>query len=115
MKYYMISASGISGTGVSYNDEMPDGAVECTQAQYEDQSSWVLVDGSIVAAAVPTAALSSQATTALDIARAYVRDNYTILNEATPDIWVTYLKSLMAIANGTDTISTTLPTRPASP
>lgn len=58
--------------------------------------------------------IATQAEIALATARAYVSNNYTMLNEATPTEWVTYLKSLMAIANGTDTTSTTLPTAPAS-
>lgn len=58
--------------------------------------------------------LPQQATNALSEARTYVNNTYTILNEATPDSWVTYLKALMAIADGTDTTSTALPTAPAS-
>ncbi|MFT9149555.1 hypothetical protein [Acetobacter sp.] len=57
--------------------------------------------------------LATQAVSALASARAYVSNTYTMLNEATPDAWVTYLKALMAIAGGTDTTSTTLPTAPA--
>lgn len=57
--------------------------------------------------------LSTQADTALASARTYVYNNYGILNEATPDDWVTYIKALMAISNGTDTTSTILPTQPA--
>ncbi|MFT9147949.1 MAG: hypothetical protein ABF502_04095 [Acetobacter sp.] len=61
-----------------------------------------------------TQTLAQQASAALAIARTYVSNTYTMLNEATPDAWVTYLKALMAIAGGTDTTSTTLPTAPAS-
>ena len=57
---------------------------------------------------------ATQAASALATARTYVNNNYTMLNEPTPDAWVTYLKALMAIANGTDTTSTTLPTAPTS-
>ncbi|KXV49734.1 hypothetical protein AD945_03650 [Gluconobacter albidus] len=60
------------------------------------------------------APLTDQATTALANARTYVQNNYTMLNEATPDAWVTYLKALMAIANGTDTKSKTLPSVPSA-
>ncbi|MFT8368928.1 MAG: hypothetical protein ABF646_09265 [Acetobacter papayae] len=72
--------------------------------------------GGIVAYTPPaaTATLAAQATTALAAARTYVYNNYGILNEATPDAWVAYLKALMAIANGTDTTSTALPTEPAT-
>lgn len=58
--------------------------------------------------------LKTQAQSALTTARTYVSNNYTMLNEATPDEWVTYLKALMAIANGTDTTSNTLPTVPTT-
>lgn len=44
-------------------------------------------------------------------ARATVYNNYDILNEATPDEWVVYIKALMAITNGKDTTSTALPTQ----
>lgn len=54
------------------------------------------------------------AASALSTARTYVYNNYGILNEDTPTDWVTYLKSLMAISNGTDTTSTALPTAPTS-
>ena len=57
--------------------------------------------------------LKTQAQSALATARTYVSNNYTMLNEATPDAWVTYLKALMAIAAGTDTTSTVLPEQPA--
>ncbi|MFT9360753.1 hypothetical protein [Acetobacter okinawensis] len=56
--------------------------------------------------------LAVQASSALAAARTEVYNSYGILNEATPDAWVTYLKALMAIANGTDTTSTALPTQP---
>lgn len=56
--------------------------------------------------------LKTQAQSALATARQTVWDEYGSINEATPDVWVTYLKALMAIANGTDTTSTTLPTAP---
>lgn len=56
--------------------------------------------------------LATQASTALTEARQMVWNEYGSLNEATPDAWVTYLKALMAIANGTDTTSTSLPTAP---
>ena len=63
---------------------------------------------------VPPVPIATQAETALVSARTYVNNNYTMLNEATPTEWVVYLKALMAIANGTDTTSTTLPTAPTS-
>ncbi|OUI89167.1 hypothetical protein HK17_15935 [Acetobacter indonesiensis] len=73
-------------------------------------------DGAIVdyTAPVPAIPLATQAATALATARTYVTNNYTMLNESTPATWVTYLKALMAITNGTDTTSTELPAEPAS-
>lgn len=50
---------------------------------------------------------------ALTNARTYVYNNYSILNEPIPEDWVTYIKALMAISNGTDTTSTTLPMKPS--
>lgn len=58
--------------------------------------------------------LKTQAQSALATARQTVWDEYGSINEKTPDNWVTYLKALMAIVNGTDTTSTTLPTAPTS-
>lgn len=58
--------------------------------------------------------LKTQAQSALATARQTVWDEYGSINESTPDNWVTYLKALMAIANGTDTTITTLPTAPTS-
>lgn len=56
----------------------------------------------------------SDGVSALAIARQTVWDEYGSINDPTPDAWVTYLKALMAIVNGTDTTITTLPTAPAS-
>lgn len=63
---------------------------------------------------VPSVTLANQATYALSKARNYVNNYYTMLNEATPDDWVTYLKALMAIEKGSDTASTKLPEPPAT-
>ncbi|WP_049762851.1 hypothetical protein [Gluconacetobacter diazotrophicus] len=57
--------------------------------------------------------LTTQASSALSSARIFVYNNYGILNEATPDVWVSYIKSLMAISSGADTTSTSLPSLPA--
>lgn len=76
-----------------------------------DKSSNQLVDYVPPVRVVP---LKTRAATALASARTYVNNNYTILNEPTPTEWVTYLKALMAIANGTDTTSTVLPTAPTA-
>lgn len=69
-----------------------------------------IIDYTPPAAPVP---LATQAQSALASARQTVWDEYGSLNETTPDNWVTYLKALMAIANGTDTTSQALPVHPA--
>jgi hypothetical protein len=74
----------------------------------------IVVDGAVSTYTPPALTLAAQATAALSTARTTVYNNYGILNEATPDAWVTYLKALMAIADGTDTTSTALPSAPAS-
>lgn len=73
-------------------------------------------DGKIVdyTAPVEPVPLTTQAASALSVARQTVWDEYGSINEATPDAWVTYLKALAAIVNGTDTTSTTLPTAPTT-
>lgn len=58
--------------------------------------------------------LSDKAKSCLSKARDHVYHNYGILNEPTPDEWVSYLRALMAIVNGTDTASTELPQEPVS-
>ena len=85
----------------------------------DEWAARALVNQVVVGGAVSTytplpLTLAEQATAALSIARTTVYNNYGILNEATPDAWVTYLKALMAIAAGTDTTSTALPTEPTS-
>ena len=77
-------------------------------------SDQILVNGAIEQYTPPAITLTAQAATALSAARTTVYNNYGILNEATPGVWVTYLKALMAIANGTDTTSTALPRAPTS-
>ena len=74
----------------------------------------IVVDGAVSTYTPPALTLAAQATAALSTARTSVYNNYGILNEATPDAWVTYLKALIAIADGTDTTSTALPTEPTS-
>lgn len=60
----------------------------------------------------PPPPLREQARPALAAARQYVSENYTMINEETPQEWVDYLKKLMAIASGRDTTSTALPSPP---
>lgn len=61
----------------------------------------------------PGPSLKEQAQSALQQARMTVYNNYGILGEPTPAVWVTYLRALMAIASGTDTITTALPAAPS--
>ena len=95
---YAITASEYADRQTNYRE------------QYYDTATRKLAD---YVAPVVVATLADQATAALSTARTYVSNNYTMLNETTPDAWVTYLKALMAIANGTDTTSTALPSAPA--
>lgn len=85
--------------------DLGEGAVEVTQEQF---------DAACDAIMNPVLTLAQQATSALASARTYVSYNYTMLNEATPDAWVTYLKALMAISSGSDTTSAALPAAPAT-
>ena len=115
MKYYFITlADGSGAPGMCYSDTLPDGAVACTQEQYENSANYMLENGVVVPFTPPAVTVAQQAVTALAAARTYVSNTYTMLNEATPDAWVTYLKALMAIANGADTTSTALPNAPAA-
>lgn len=106
-----------------YTDK-PDWLPEATSMVPLTEDQWsarqfvnqVIKDGQVVTETpdAPVIPLKTQASTALSTARTYVYNNYGILNEDTPDDWVTYIKALMAISNGTDTASTTLPTAPKS-
>ncbi|GBR32426.1 hypothetical protein HKD21_11440 [Gluconobacter cerevisiae] len=104
-------------------DNVPDASnmIPLTEAQWNDPTFRLPVGKGVkgkrvvdYTAPVYVAPLSDQAQTALADARTYVQNNYTMLNEATPDAWVTYLKALMAIDNGTDTKSKTLPSAPSA-
>ena len=115
MKYYFIKLENdLVAPGICMSGNIPAGAVECSQEQYNNSGNYTLENGVIVAYTAPVIPLKTQATSALSTARTYVYNNYGILNEATPDAWVAYLKALMAIANGTDTTSTALPSAPTS-
>lgn len=81
---------------------LPSGFFACTASEYAAAKS-AFMDS-----------LQIQATNALSAGRTYVSNNYTMLNKATPDAWVTYLESLMAISDGDDTTSTSLPTAPVT-
>jgi hypothetical protein len=71
------------------------------------------VQGGAIVDCIQTDTLPVRAQAALNAARAYVQNTYLIINEATPDAWVAYIKALMAIANGSDTAATALPVQPA--
>ena len=76
--------------------------------------SMAVIDGKLqdYAQPAPVVPLQTQAATLLKSQQAYVMQNYAIYGDDTPAEWLTYLKALRAIANGTDTTSTTLPTQP---
>ena len=76
---------------------------------------WQIKDGKLTEYTTPPVLvpLKDQAVAALQRGRMNVYNNYGIIGEPTPVSWVAYLKALMAIANGTDTTSTTLPTAPS--
>lgn len=57
--------------------------------------------------------LKDQAAMVLKTQQAYVMQTYAIYGDDTPPKWITYLKALRAIANGTDTTSTALPSVPS--
>ena len=88
--------------------------IALTQAEWDARSlvNQIVVNGAITTYTAPAPTLAEQASSAVTSARAYIYNNYGILNEPTPDAWVTYLKALMAIASGADTTSTALPTKP---
>lgn len=90
--------------------------IALTQAEWDARAlvNQIVVNGAVTTYTAPAPTLAEQAAPAISAARSYIYNNYGMLNEATPDAWVTYLKALMAIANGTDTTSTALPAAPAT-
>lgn len=75
-------------------------------------SSQILVDGKIEQYTPPAITVAEQAATLLKTEQAAVMQRFTVYGDDTPADWVTYLKALRAIANGTDTTSTALPEAP---
>ena len=115
MKYYFIKLENdLVAPGICMSGNIPAGAVECSQEQYNNSGNYTLENGVIVAYTAPPNQLAIQAASALATARTYIYNNYGILNEDTPEDWVAYIKELMAIANGSDTTSTDLPTAPTT-
>lgn len=105
--------------------EVPDG-VEYVQMEGMDDAKWppLQQDYSPKALAAgtnkiipytppePVIPLTVQAQSALNAARQTVYNEYASLNEPTPEEWVSYMKQLISISNGTDTTSTKLPAAP---
>lgn len=80
------------------------------RTQYYDTNTGMLAD--YVAPVIPVP-LSVQAQSLLQTQQTYVMQTYTLYGDVTPPDWLSYLKALRAIANGTDTTSIVLPTEPA--
>lgn len=69
-------------------------------------------NGLITTYILPSPPLKEQADQALEDGKRYIMNNYMVFNDPTPDNWVTYLKTLRDISDGTDTTSTKLPQSP---
>lgn len=78
--------------------------------QFLKEGAAKLVNG-IVTAYMPNM-LPKQAENSLAQARISLYNHYSIYGEPIPQAWISYLKQLQAIANGTDTTSTSLPAQP---
>lgn len=113
-KYYLQAFSAGATPGVCLSGDIPNGAVECTLDQYNNAASYTVSNGAIVARVIPTLSLQQQAASLLPQQQASVMQTYTVYGEDTPTAWLTYLKALRAIANGTDTTSVALPTAPTT-
>lgn len=102
-------------------DNVPDASnmIPVTETQWNDPTFRLPIGkgvnkGQVVDYTAPAYVppLTDQAQAALMAARTYVQDNFIYLGETPTQDWIDYQKALMAIANGTDTTSTSLPTRP---
>ena len=60
----------------------------------------------------PPLTLKDMATIAFMNAKSIVYDNYGIINEPTPDVWVKYIKELLSIMKGNNPKVTSLPLPP---
>lgn len=138
MSLYYGNLNGVYGFFDSTLGTVPDGSVQITDTQHaqlldaQSKGADLSISGARVVASDykgnvidltamkatdkfdQPASLASQAASALVTARVYVMNNFYLLAETPTAEWVTYQKALIAIANGTDTTSTTLPTAPAS-
>lgn len=83
--------------------------------QRPERTLWQIKDGKLAPYTSPTPVipLKDRASTALQQARKTVYNNYSIIGFPTPAAWVTYLRALMAIEDGTDTASVSLPIPPS--
>ena len=70
-------------------------------------------DGKVVSYAAPAPTLAQQAKAALVQAQAATWAKFGSLGQTVTDAWITYQKALAAIADGSDTTSTTLPSAPS--
>lgn len=112
MKYYLMTLNGTTVPGLAVSDVLPEGAVECTEDQYQAPLSWAIVNGSLTAVTPPAIPLADQASMKLVSQKTYIMEEYLVYGLAVPDDWATYMQALKAIASGTDTTSTTLPLSP---
>ena len=113
-KYYFLPIeNGRVAPGVCSSGALPATAVECTYEQYTKSAYYTVNNGVITASQPPALPLKTQAQTMLRTQQTYVMQTYTLYGDDTPPDWLSYLKTLRAIANGTDTTSTILPTPPA--
>lgn len=87
--------------------------VAMTKDQWDNRLyvNQVIKDG-VISTETPIISLTDQASSALSTARSYITNFYIMLGEAPSSDMISYQKALMAIINGTDTTSTTLPTKP---
>jgi len=134
--YFLASGPGFYDSRIS---AVPDGSVAVPADTYEsimtainngallsadssgnpvikDGSGNVIAPPSVKAdtSYAPVQTLQSKAQSELAMQQALVMRTYTVFGDATPDAWITYLKALRAIANGSDTTSTALPDRPVA-
>lgn len=70
-------------------------------------------NGLITTYILPSIPVKEQAQQALAEGKQYVMGNYSVFNEAVPEEWVSYLKSLVSIIEGVDMKSTELPQPPS--
>lgn len=109
MLYYLTS----TGNGCSADGTLPEGAVVCTQEQYQNATLWAVVNGHVVAVTPPPVDTRHAAQAALD------RSDITIIRcyehaVAVPAEWGVYRTALRAIVAGGPT-SAALPVQPAYP